>query len=100
MIRIVKLTLKTEHIDDFINHFETVKHKINAFPGCLGMKMLRDRKDPKIIFTYSKWKEEEDLENYRKSELFGEVWPVVKRWFDAKAEANSVDVYFDGFLLK
>jgi len=97
MIRIVKLTLKAEHIEDFINHFDTVKQKINAFPGCLGMKMLRDRKNPQIMFTYSEWEKEEDLEAYRKSELFGEVWPVVKTWFDAKAEANSTDVYFDGF---
>lgn len=100
MIRLVKLTLKVEHIQDFITHFDTVKKQINNFPGCKGMKLLRDKKKPQIVFTYSEWEDEQDLENYRTSELFGEVWPTVKQWFDAKAEAWSTDAYFDGFTIK
>ena len=98
MIRWVKLTIRPENIQDFIAHFDTVKLRINAFPGCKGMKLLRNQNDPRILFTYSEWESNEDLENYRKSELFGEVWPTVKEWFDEKAEAYSSDVYFDGFL--
>lgn len=61
------------------------------------MKLLRDKNNPQVVFTYSEWEKEEDLEKYRKSALFGEVWPTVKQWFDKKAEAISTDVYFDGF---
>ena len=100
MVRLVKLTLKKEHTQDFIQHFDTVKEKINAFPGCKGMKLLRDKNNPQVVFTYSEWNDESDLENYRTSELFGSVWPTVKQWFDQKAEAISTDVYFDGFSLK
>lgn len=98
MIRIVKLTLKKEHKQDFIQHFDTVKEKINSFPGCIGMKLLMDKKNPQIVITYSEWKSDVDLENYRNSELFKNVWPTVKEWFDSKAEAFSTEVYFDGFI--
>jgi heme-degrading monooxygenase HmoA len=47
--------------------------------------------------TYSIWDSEEALNNYRDSELFGELWPKIKPWFAAKAEAWSVKTHFDGF---
>jgi heme-degrading monooxygenase HmoA len=97
MIRIVKLTLKPEHINDFLSHFETVKNDINSFPGCQGMKLLQGKKDENILFTYSQWATEDDLENYRKSDLFQSIWPTVKQWFESKAEAWSTHEYFNGF---
>ena len=100
MIRIVKLTLKQENVNDFLAHFETVKEKINDFPGCIGMKLLQEKTGGNILFTYSQWESENDLENYRNSELFKSIWPTVKQWFESKAEAWSTDEYFDGFDLK
>lgn len=100
MIRIVKLTLKPNHVNDFLNHFETVKNDINAFPGCEGMKLLQGKKESNILFTYSQWKAEEDLESYRNSDLFQSIWPTVKQWFAARAEAWSTEEYFDGFKIK
>lgn len=97
MIRIVKLTLKNENVADFLNHFETVKHDINSFPGCQGMKLLQKKESGNILFTYSQWESEEALENYRKSELFQSIWPKVKLWFDSKAEAWSTEEFFNGF---
>lgn len=99
MIRIVKLTLAPEHLDDFIQHFETVKLKINAFPGCLGMQLLVDQKQKGVVFTYSKWENDTALDNYRNSELFGAIWPTVKQWFIDKPQAWSTTSYFDGFAL-
>ena len=100
MIRIVKLTLKPEYVNDFLNHFESVKNDINSFPGCKGIKLLQDKKDENILFTYSQWESEDDLENYRSSDLFQSIWPTVKQWFGGKAEAWSTDQYFDGFKMK
>lgn len=100
MIRIVKLTFKTEHVQEFLAHFETVKKDINSFPGCKGMKLLREQGSSNVFFTYSEWNSNEDLENYRSSELFGGIWPKVKKWFKKNAEAWSVDEEFDGFSKK
>jgi quinol monooxygenase YgiN len=95
--RIVKLQFKTDKIDEFLSFFETVKHSVNTFPGCEGMKLLRDIHHPEIVMTYSHWKNEAALEQYRTSETFGGIWPKIKPWFAEKPEAWTVGVYFDGF---
>lgn len=91
MIRIVKLTFKPEHRQDFLDFIETKKSNIRGFEGCISVDFLNDIQQPNIFFTYSHWISEESLENYRKSELFQSVWSQVKQWFDAKAEAWSVE---------
>jgi len=100
MIRIVKLTFQEDKIADFLSFFDTIRHVVNDFPGCNGMKLLQDIHNPHIVMTYSNWNEEQDLENYRVSPQFQEIWSTIKPWFGAKAEAWSVDTYFDGFELK
>lgn len=98
--RIVKLTFEADKIDDFLTFFETIKHQVNSFPGCYGMRLLRDVNHPAIVMTYSNWDSEESLNNYRDSVIFGTVWPTIKPWFGAKPEAWTTEVYFDGFELK
>jgi hypothetical protein len=43
---------------------------------------------------------EQDLENYRLSKTFGEIWPMIKPWFAKSAEAWTVEAVYDGFSLK
>ncbi len=100
MIRIVKLTFKPEDLKLFLAHFETVKQIVNNFEGCNGMQMLQDIQNPTICFTYSDWDEEADLERYRKSEAFTEIWNTIKPWFGARPEAWSTLSKFNGFLDK
>ena len=98
--RIVKLHFQDEKVETFLAFFETIKHQVNNFPGCIAMKLLQDIQNPCIIMTYRHWEDEQDLENYRTSETFGQIWPKIKPWFDAKPEAWTVKEYFDGFQLK
>lgn len=79
------------HIDDFLYSFDTVKEQIRAFPGCLFLELYRDKKDPSIFFTYSRWESEDALEAYRNSDLFKQVWSKTKPLFKEKAQAWSVD---------
>lgn len=97
LIRIVKLTFEEDKIEQFLQFFESVKEQVNTFPGCLGMKLLREIEDPCTVMTYSHWESPADLENYRTSETFGKIWPTIKPWFAAKPEAWSVEEYFNGF---
>lgn len=97
IVRIVKLTFQEDKIEEFLQFFEGIKEQVNSFPGCMGMKLLRDVEDPCVILTYSHWKGPEDLEKYRTSETFGEIWPTIKPWFAAKPEAWSVQEHFNGF---
>ena len=93
--RIVKMEFREEEIDAFLTNFEQTKSKIRAFPGCLYLKLYRDKMDPAIFFTYSKWENESDLENYRTSELFRNVWAITKPKFRSKAQAWSVDTFHE-----
>lgn len=89
--RIVKMEFEEENVNTFLDNFDTVRGKIRNFPGCTFLELYRDKKDQTTFFTYSRWKDEGDLENYRTSELFREVWNITKPMFRSKADAWSVD---------
>ena len=89
--RIVKMEFEKENIAAFLANFETVKEKIRSFPGCTFLELYNDKNDETIFFTYSRGNDETDLENYRTSNLFKEVWGVTKPMFRNKAEAWSVN---------
>tara|TARA_B100000809_G_C14633582_1_gene349513 strand:- start:111 stop:398 length:288 start_codon:yes stop_codon:yes gene_type:complete len=89
--RIVKMTFKAEHINDFNVYYNSIKQKVADQPGCNGVKLLKEIGDTGVFFTYSNWDSVDDLNNYRNTEAFGEIWPTVKDWFAVKAEAWSSD---------
>ena len=90
-VRIVKMSFQADRIDEFLRNFEIVKDKIRDFEGCELLELYRDKTNNNIFFTYSYWQSEQDLENYRNSDLFKDVWKVTKSFFSAKPEAWSVD---------
>ena len=98
--RIVKLEFQADKTQHFLDFFDTIKHVVNEFPGCYGMKLYQDIDQPHIIMTYSHWDHLDSLNAYRDSEQFGQIWPRIKPWFSAKPEAWSVNAYFDGFSKK
>lgn len=91
IIRIVKMTFRPEETTAFQALFETRKHLIRGFAGCLHLELWQDAQSPEIFFTYSHWESEEHLNKYRFSELFKDVWSQTKALFAAKPEAWSVN---------
>ncbi len=91
LIRIVKLSFRTEAVPDFLALFEEYRERIRHQPGCTHLELWQDRHEPSVFFTYSHWEEEQDLERYRHSELFREVWGTTRSFFAAKPEAWSVN---------
>ncbi len=91
IIRIVKLQFHSEKTQDFLALFDSVVTKVNSFPGCYQMHMVRDIRDPNLFFTYSHWENETALNNYRDSDLFQSIWPTIKPWFSQKTEAWSTE---------
>lgn len=90
-VRIVKMSFKEDKIDQFLDNFHQNKEKIRNFEGCLKLELYRDKKDKNIFFTYSYWNSEQDLENYRNSGLFKNVWAKTKLLFNKKPQAWSLD---------
>ncbi len=90
-VRIVKMSFHEEKISKFLENFEFIKEKIRNVPGNRLLELYQDKNDQTIFFTYSYWETEQDLENYRNSELFFEIWTDTKKLFNNKPEAWSME---------
>ena len=91
LVRIVKLSFHEENIPVFLENFELMKEKIRNATGNRFLELYQDKNNKCLFFTYSYWETEQDLENYRQSELFYDVWEFTKKLFNDKPEAWSVD---------
>lgn len=91
LYRIVRLHFRPETLRLFLDYLPLYQEAIRASEGCLHLRILQDRSDSNLIFTYSLWREEADLERYRHSELFRSVWSQVRLWFAEPAQAWSLD---------
>ena len=89
-IRIVKLSLKPSAVEDFLDMFEQNKNRIKGSVGCSFLELYRDKAQENVFFTYSHWEEEQNLEDYRKSDFFRNIWSGLKPDFLEKPEAWSV----------
>jgi heme-degrading monooxygenase HmoA len=85
------MTFQPEKVNDFLEIFHVSKDFIRNMPGCKYLELLTDVKHPNIYFTYSYWDSENDLNNYRASELFISVWKKTKVLFEERAEAWTVE---------
>ncbi len=90
-VRIVKMSFHSKHIEEFSKMFDEKKKFIRASNGCKLLELYQDKTNPEIFFTYSYWENEQDLENYRNSDLFKDVWAKTKVFFNDKPLAWSVD---------
>ena len=84
------MTFKKEKVAVFLEIFESSKEKIAGMAGCNSVELLQDYNEDNIFSTFSIWDSEEDLNNYRKSELFGGVWKATKALFADKPVAFSL----------
>lgn len=88
-VRWVQLTVDPAQRDAFLHLFKTYQSQIQNFPGCRSVELLEGPEKGQF-FTLSRWSAESDLENYRTSPLFAEIWPPVKATFSAPARAWTV----------
>lgn len=96
LIRIVKLTIHPDKIDEFKSIYEAHMKLIKGMPGCEKLEFLQEKGQySNVVMTYSYWNSEHDLEAYRNSELFLKIWKTVKPLFCAKPEAWSMEREFE-----
>jgi quinol monooxygenase YgiN len=91
MIRVVKMSFHSENVDKFLAIFNENKKKIRAFDGCQHLELWRDIQNEHVFFTYSHWEHSSNLEQYRNSALFKDVWNKTKILFNDKPQAWSVE---------
>ncbi len=90
LLRIVRMDFREDNVEEFLTFFETIKEKIAGFPGCNHVELCKDSKLDHVFYTFSKWDSEADLEKYRRSELFEDVWAKTKKMFGGKPLAYSL----------
>jgi len=88
--RIVRMHFYPETVPAFLAIWAESRGHIRARPGCLGAQLYEDPAKPAVFYTLSRWQSAQDLEEYRKSELFGQVWPRTKALFASPPEAHSL----------
>jgi len=71
--------------------FQKHKSAIRKVKGCTHLELLKDANHPNVYTTLSHWKKASDLEAYRHSELFENVWGRVKPLFSSNAQAFSLE---------
>lgn len=91
LVRIVKMTFEPSETENFQEIFQQNKEKIRGFEGCSFLELYREKDNKNIFFTYSYWKDQNALDNYRHSELFKQVWGRTKKLFAERPEAWSVE---------
>lgn len=91
IVRIVRMHFKDESVDTFLTIFQKHKAAIRKMKGCTHLELLKDANHANIYTTLSHWKKASDLEAYRDSELFKEVWGKVKVLFAAQPQAFSLE---------
>ncbi|MBJ6109671.1 antibiotic biosynthesis monooxygenase [Hymenobacter sp. BT523] len=89
LIRVVRMTFAPEQVPAFLQLFHATKHRIRQQPGCQHLELWQDAENPAVYCTYSHWDDDAALNGYRKSALFGEVWPATKKLFATPAVAFS-----------
>ena len=91
IIRIVKMTINPDKVSEFKSIYEAGMEKIRAFDGCTHLELLQE---DNVLMTYSYWNTPQDLENYRKSDVFKGIWSNVKPLFIEKPLAWSLKQQF------
>jgi quinol monooxygenase YgiN len=90
IVRIVRMTFDAKDIATFKSHFATSYPLIRNFEGCENLQLFEDKDQPNVMITYSYWRGQEHLDNYRKSDVFKSTWAKVKPLFIAAPQAFSM----------
>lgn len=73
LIRIVHMTFRPDFLDELDRVLTEFTSSIRAYPGCHHLEILRDVNNPNCAASYSFWDDDDALNTYRESELFGTV---------------------------
>jgi quinol monooxygenase YgiN len=95
IIRIVRMHFTEAGVDEFLQIFDANKVAIRNFPGCTHLELLKDVEDTNTYTTLSHWNDSSNLESYRRSELFANVWGRVKPLFSERTQAFSLEKFVE-----
>ncbi|MBO6576125.1 MAG: antibiotic biosynthesis monooxygenase [Rhodothermales bacterium] len=95
LVRLVRLTLRPDAIEEFLDIFAEAAPRIRATPGCLSLELWQDTRYPNILSTHSRWQTAAALEAYRSSAYFEATWKRTRALFAAPPFAASHNLVTD-----
>lgn len=90
IVRVVRLQLVPEKVNDFKNLFNNTYERIRNFEGCRFLELYNEGIDTSVFYTISKWDQPDQLELYRNSALFKQTWAITKTYFAGPPQAFSL----------
>lgn len=90
IVRIVHMFFHPNALHEILPLIQRQIRAVEAFPGCIAVKLFRDTNNPDHLCTISIWEDQGALEDYRHSSQFVEVWSVLKRHFAKPPQAYSL----------
>lgn len=92
VVRFVSLRATPERQAELAEVVTTSAPVVRAVPGCRGLTILQDINDPLHYLTWSLWDSAADLEAYRRSAVYGQVWPRIRACLAERAHAHTFEV--------
>ncbi|MDP6350350.1 MAG: antibiotic biosynthesis monooxygenase [Chloroflexota bacterium] len=92
ILRLVGLPVEPGQVAEMERAFAMARPRIAALPGCQQVSLLRtgEGEEPDFL-TLSVWDGRDDLEEYRRSDLFREIWPAIRATLRDKPWAKTYD---------
>ncbi len=84
------MSFRDQEVHHFLELFRERESLIRNFEGCTHLELWNEKNGSSVFFTYSHWKDENALEQYRHSDLFKDTWKRTKALFAHPAQAWSV----------
>ena len=90
LIRLVRLPASAETLPALRATLTEVMPTVRQQPGCTHLELRADHAAPHVLYTLSHWQSDADLQRYRRSEMFGKVWPRLKAHLRDRPSAVSL----------
>ena len=84
---------REDGVETFLAVFNRHKTAIRNVAGCTHLELLKDANQTPVFTTLSHWNKVSDLEAYRDSALFKDVWSQVKPLFSESPKAYSLEKF-------
>jgi autoinducer 2-degrading protein len=76
------ISVKADHLDDFLHHVRAHAARSRHEPGCLRYDVLQDRDDPHTVCLYEVFRTEADLELHHGQDYYREWMAMSRDWRD------------------
>ena len=74
----IKMSFSPEKIDEILNILHSVVERTRAVAGCISCSVYLDTENKNMIIFEKKWRSEEDMKRYLRSEDYQKVLLVIE----------------------